>query len=39
MIYFFFYQLGNKIKLTFSENRGAVELENIYYEIKKIVFT
>lgn len=27
--------LGNKLKLTFSEKRGAVELENIYYEIKK----
>lgn len=27
--------LGTKIKLTFSENKGAVELENIYSEIKK----
>lgn len=26
--------LGTKIKLTFSENKGAVELVNIYSEIK-----
>lgn len=27
--------LGTKIKLTFSANKGAVELENIYSKLKK----
>lgn len=30
--------LGTKIKLTFAENKGAVELENIYSEIKICVY-
>lgn len=30
--------LGAKIKLTFSENKGAVELKNIYPEIKICVY-
>lgn len=30
--------LGTQIKLTFSENKGAVECENIYSEIKICVY-
>lgn len=38
MIYFFFYHLGTKIKWAFSENKCAVQLENIYSEIKICVY-